>query len=119
MPTWKRPSGHRRDRLLDRAGIAVDAADDVAVGVEGEEELAVAAVDLEDTRAGTDVEGLGDVLRESVPMQRYLFVERGDVDRGGVDRDRGDLRAQWGRGTGTRTCIPAFEPGSMIDTEVL
>ena len=53
---------HGRDRLLDRVRIAVDAADDVAVLVEREEKLAAAAIDFEDTRAGTDIEGLGDVL---------------------------------------------------------
>jgi hypothetical protein len=55
---------HYLQRGCDRGWIGIDAADDVVVLVEGIQEGAVAAVDFEDTRAGTDVEGLGNVLSE-------------------------------------------------------
>ena len=55
---------HGGNRFLDRLRIAVAAADDVAVLVERQEKLTAAAVDFEDTRVGTDIKGLGYVLRE-------------------------------------------------------
>ena len=53
------------------SGIGVDAADDVAVQVQRVEELAAAAVDFEDPRAGADIKGLGDVLRQIPPGSCY------------------------------------------------
>ncbi len=52
----KQPAGHRGKRLGDSGGIEIGAADDVAIPVEGEEELAATAVNLEDARARAYVE---------------------------------------------------------------
>ena len=123
-PTWNRPSGHGRDRRLDRAGIGVDAADDVAVLVEREEELAAAAIDLEDTRAGTDIKGLGDVLRRvlsdrkaTAKLAHYLSSEAMLMVAVSIATDATFVPA--GTRNGNVHLYSGTEPGSMIDTDVL
>jgi hypothetical protein len=76
------PVGHGLERLRDRGGIRVAAADGIVVLMERKQERAVAAVNFEDARAWTYIKDFRDMLGEI--LQR-LFVERGDVDRCGID----------------------------------
>ena len=59
---------HLVEGALNRRGLDIDAAHDVTILVKGQQERAVAAIDLEHTRAGTDIERLGDVLSELVQL---------------------------------------------------
>ena len=116
---------HRRHRVLDPAGIGVDAADDVAVGVEREEKLAAAAIDFEDLRAGTDIKGLGHVLRErnqsafakAMAGQDYLSSEAMLIVAVSIATEATFVPI--GTRNGNPHLYSGCEPASMIDTDVL
>ena len=65
------PIRHLCTRRCNVFEIRVGAADDVAVFVKGNEQLAAPAIDFEDTRAGTYIEDFGNVFCESEVAVTY------------------------------------------------
>lgn len=111
----KRSIRHLLARGLDRSVIRVAAADDVAVIVEGDEQVANAAVHLEDTRAGTDVERLGQVFSEG---EAGLYLSNAVTLMTAVSMATDATFVPAGTRNGNEHWYSGFEPGSTKATDV-